>query len=142
MPGAPHPDEEYSTFQAALAPIEWVAHLDPAAGFVAGMPGDDISSHPLAHTAKNPFPGMSLQAMLAFVREGTLDAATERKVNIYVDQYRRLTGEVLTDERNHTPICSTEQGTAEYDTLSPIESGGLHRVDPFDLGDFRWGDHS
>ena len=141
LPGAPHPDEELATFRAALEPTEWVAYVDPLKDFTTRLPGDDLSTHPLASTASNPLPGTSLLEMAVMIREGRMTADVERSARVYLDQYRKLTGETMLDDRNHQPIASTEQGTADYDTVSPAQSGGLHRVDPFDLGDFQWGDH-
>lgn len=141
LPGDPHPDEEYSTFQAALAPTDWLTYLDPNPNplFTARMPGDNVDDHPLAHTGSNPFPGSSLQELLRLIKTGTLDMETDRKVRRHIDQRLKLLGGGEFLRWGHAPLFPTEQQYADITTISPI--GGLHRVDAFDLGDFRWGDH-
>ena len=132
IPGDPHPDEAVSTIQAALQQVEIVPEVDPLAGFFTRMPGDSLEGHiKAAEIIANPVPGASPMDLSRGLREGAYAIDLERKVRAFIAQYQRFTGEVLYDSRNHVPTCSTEQGYADFDTVSSASSGSLRRADPF-----------
>jgi len=93
LEGPAHPSEGQTLRDAAKGSTEWVDYLDPLANFTARLPGDDPSNHPLACTAQNPIPGKSVLDLLRLIRAGALDADTERKARIYVDQHYKFSGD-------------------------------------------------
>ncbi len=134
LAGPPHPDEA-NNLQALAKPHEYESFPAVNAEWKARMPGDDLESAPLYQNSVNPFPGLGVQAMSRLLREGKLPPEKERSVRAYLDQYRKLTGEVLYDPRMHNNIAPVEQEHWE-------EGRGMPRADNFNSGrNYSWGGH-
>jgi len=145
--GPPHPSETATlrgvardTAQEAQVGPSAEQH-DPGNTFVAKMPGDDGTTHPFWETCRNPFPGQGVQEISRALREGRItDPALQRRAHAYLDQYQKLTGEMVYSTRNHVPDHPTEQQYADENTVSPPEANNLRRANPFNNGrNFRWG---
>jgi hypothetical protein len=102
--GDAHPDEAY-TMQAFLDERheERVVHEDPNAAYTGRLPGGEPEEeHPLAHTAPNPIPGVSVQGLVAALRDGSIeDQGLRRRVASYIQQYEKWSGEKVTDTQHH-----------------------------------------
>lgn len=131
LAGPPHPIEVNTLQMVAYETRDFTPVYDRTAGFTARLPGD-ADDHPLSGTTPtNPFPGQSVLALSRALREGSIrDPAVERKVRAYIDQYQKLTGEVIYRGGNHTPVCPTGQQYANADTVS-YGANNLRRADPY-----------
>jgi len=66
--------------------------------WTARLPGD-LEKHPLQVVQEsNPFSGMNPQRVSLVLRSGKLSADLERKARAWIDQYQRLTGEIVSSQ--------------------------------------------
>jgi len=71
-------------------------------GFTARLPGDQVEDHPLIQSQLgNPFYGINPLKVSRLLREGKLSVDLERQARVWLDQYQRLSGDVVYDRRNH-----------------------------------------
>ena len=74
---------------------------DPHEAVTARLPGDE-REHPLGEQVSNPMPEIGGPLSLSrALRAGHIPFDKEKAVRRYIDQYQKMTGEVLYDPRNH-----------------------------------------
>lgn len=128
--GPPHPSEAV-TLQtlAAESPAERAIIPQGPSGFTARLPGDPEEDHPLGARVTNPLPGTSVLELARKLREGTLDLTTEKAARNYLDMFRKMTGEVVYDPRNH-PFPEPPIEMTHHKVFGP-GLGKLRRADRF-----------
>lgn len=129
--GPPHPSESL-TLRHLAAPIEGEPETVPVENplHVAGLPGDDISKHPLSATARNPFPGVGGQEISRRLREGEIkDSSLASQARAYLSLLERM-GELKFYQADlHVPY--EPELEAGHHPLFGASLGGLRRGDRY-----------
>lgn len=101
--GPAHPDESY-TMQSFIAEThdEHVVHEDPHAAWRGSMPGDP--AHPLSRVARNPIPGVGVQALAKALRENSItDPGLKQRVASYLNMIEKFADFSITKGEGYGP---------------------------------------